>query len=177
MTSESNEQILTNLVASYWDGVWAFLYSQTQNVDVTNDLAQDTFILACQRIHQVRDISRMKSWLFSIAKNRCRDHYKSAWVRKVSPQGDHRAFESVTGGLSAEQQMLSELEQSELWSAIFQLSPRLREVLLLRLREDLSFRETAEILGINESTTRSRYNRAVEKLRLRFQTGGVAGEL
>lgn len=164
--------MLSELIHTYWRSIWAFIYSMTGDADLTSDLAQDTFVRACQRFSQLRDATHVKTWLFSIAKNRCRDHYKSAWVRKVVPFGTSAALAPLATVPSVEQEVLQEVERNDVWQAIFSLKAEFREVVLLRVREDLAFREVAAVLGIREGTARSRYVRAVSQLRAKLGEGG-----
>lgn len=165
-----------DLITAYWEKVWAFVYTVTRDPHLTDDITQDTFVAACQSLDQVREANTLKAWLFTIARNRCRDHFRSADFRRRTAASDEY-MTTLSNGLalqvpSAEEEALGEIEGNTLWQRILRLKDSYREVLILHIKADLPFAEVAKILGIPERTARTRYRRAIEKLR-QMTGGGV----
>jgi RNA polymerase sigma factor (sigma-70 family) len=172
MSDRYSKEFFEHMVSMHWQSVWAFVYSLLGDAHLAGDISQDTFIIAATRIHQLRDLTRLKPWLFTIARHRCTDLLRSGWSTKVVSMGDD--FGGVAGMAmeNVEEETMSRIQRHTLWNAILGLKQGFREVMVLRVREELSFRDIAKVLKIREGTARSRYIRAVEQLRSEMVKGG-----
>lgn len=137
---------------------------------MTDDLTQDVFVRAYTNLDQFRNESSYKTWLFSIARNRCKDFQKSAFFRRVVLVDIHRTQALAPEHMSAEDEAVRTIESNELWKAILTLKKPYREVVILHMREDMTFAQIANVLGIPEVTARVRYRRALQQLRAGFVT-------
>ncbi len=72
---------------TYADDVKRFIFSKTKNKDVTNDLVQEVFIKVHTKIETLQNVGRLKSWLFTIAKNTVLDYFKSSQKEGNTEQG------------------------------------------------------------------------------------------
>jgi len=154
----------------YWNPVWAFVFSHVHNQHLTDDLTQDIFVTVLENVHKVRDTSRIKSWLFTVAKNKCSDHYRSAWIKRIVLSN-----ELEPQNVSAET-IESHIENNELWSTILGMKKIYREVIILRMNADMSFAEIADVLHIPAITVRVRYRRALQEARKLFVERGYSSE-
>ncbi len=111
------------------------------------------------------------TWLYRIAHNRLGDHWRAMKYRPAAPEdGDERAAR-IPDPDTPERQ-LSEFEQRRrLQLALDALPPEQREVVLLRLEQELSLEEIGTITGVGRETVKSRLRYAMDKLRT-----GLAGE-
>lgn len=161
MRVNANQDLLSSLMDEFSQGVWSYVYSMTKDTTTADDLAQEVFIQAYKSIHQFRQDSTVKTWLFAIAKNKVKDHFRSAFVRKVTvlDQVESEAMESV------EVQVLDSLQRNAVWDALFHLPADYREVVVLHAKEDLSFKQVGAVMGLSEATARVKYHRAVQQLR------------
>lgn len=157
---------------SYFSGIWAYVYARTRNHHAADDLTQEVFIRALTNLDKFRHQSSHKTWLYSIARNLCKDYAKSAFIRRVVPLSEWRFHSSQSTQSDVEDLVLHEILSDELWNHIFRLGIAHREVILLHLKEDLTFRQISEITGEKEVTVRARYRRAVERLRKLMHGGG-----
>jgi RNA polymerase sigma-70 factor (ECF subfamily) len=131
------------------------------------DLAGEVFLRAFATRHRYRpSYPSARPWLWGIAANLIRDHFRSRArrdraYRKVPPLPDSEAdpSEDATNRLTAEE------ERPKLVAAMKQLRREDTEVLLLFAVADLSYAEIAEVLDIAEGTVRSRLSRIRSKLR------------
>lgn len=145
------------------------------------DVTQEVF-LHVQRAIDGYDPSReLGPWVFTIAINKLRDHWRARRRRDVF---DGASLDQEELGLepsSREDGPLPRLEASEerrlLSAAIDELPESLRATLMLRIFEGLSFAEIGTLLGRNEAAVRKRYSRALEELReqLARRATGIAG--
>ena len=132
-------------------------YYYLGNRELAEDVTQDVFIKLLTNRPALEE-GREKAWLLKVALNRCRDLWRSAWIKKVVL--GHPAFESFPApdeiGRMADQQSLAE--------AVNRLKPEFKEVVLLFYYQGFSVAEISDMLQIAEGTVSSRLSRARERL-------------
>lgn len=121
------------------------------------DVTQDVFVkLLVNR--PVLYPGREKSWLLKVTLNKCRDLWRSSWVRKVIL--GHPSFELFP----ADDEIGRAADSISLAEAVSRLSPEFKEVVLLHYYQGYSVAEIAEMLGVAEGTVSSRLSRARSKM-------------
>lgn len=140
--------------------------------DIGAELASEVFTIAfANRRHFRSDVDDARPWLYGIASNLARRHARS-WRRR------HRAGQRSVGGNviwldpDAEDRIHAERVRHVLIEAISKLRRDEREVLVLRVLSDLSYREVATALDIPLGTVRSRLSRAKQAVRDRLIAAG-----
>ena len=125
--------------------------------EMAEDVTQDVFVKLLSNRPELEE-GKEKAWLLKVALNRCRDLWRSSWIRKVIL--GHPGFECFPApdeiGKMADQYALAE--------AVSHLKPEFKEVVLLFYYQGFSVTEIAELLQIAEGTVSSRLSRAREKL-------------
>ena len=117
------------------------------------DAAQESILIAYQKLPTLRDRSRFRPWLLRILTHEC---YAILRQRK-----SRVPFESLP---DQEAPAVSETSE-DLWQAVCDLSEQLRSVVVLYYYEGFSARKTGEILGISEANVKTRLSRARKRLR------------
>jgi RNA polymerase sigma-70 factor (ECF subfamily) len=156
-------ELIALLIARYERALLAFLRRATAGAPEAEDLFQETWIRVVRSAHTYDPTYRFSTWLFRIAWNQVRDH----WRRRKSSPG----VESETGlsahpaaAPSAEQAVLAR-ERAALASALVQeLPPRLAEAIGLRFFEELTEKEMAARLGVPAGTVKSRVHHGLKQL-------------
>jgi RNA polymerase sigma-70 factor, ECF subfamily len=144
----------------------------TKDHYAADDLTQEVFARAFTGLEGFRHESSHKTWLYRIARNLCRDYARSAFVRRVIPTaGSLLDIHPHSKRSPVEDDAVQSILTEELWNQIFKLNVHQREVVLLHLKENLNFREIADITRAKEVTVRARYRRAVEHLKAMFHGG------
>jgi len=135
---------------------------------LAEDLVQETFLRVLHAIGQYRYPRPFKPWLYAIATNLARDHYKRAEMRySDSASDDPMQWESAndpTNGI--EERLLSASEAQRVATAVSTLADHQRETIVLRYYQDLSLAEIADALGIPVGTVKSRLNLGLKRLRV-----------
>jgi len=147
------------LVESYWDRIYRWLYHLTHDRHTAEDLAQETFLKAFANLTKFRAGSNFRAWLFRIAHNNFVNLRRAAARRRDALPEDLPA----PGDGPAEQAALGE-ERALLARAVRELPDDFRAAFLLRIEEGLSFRQIASILGLTEETARWRVFKARQRL-------------
>lgn len=130
----------------------------TGDADEAADLAQRAFVRAFLRADGFRGEAHLRTWLFRIAINLCKNHVRDrARLRPLAdePSVAPRADERIDAG-----RRLARLQ-----AAITKLPPRQRAVVDLRVYEDLPFSEIARLLGSNVVAAKVNFHYAMKKLR------------
>lgn len=126
-----------------------------------DEVVQETFVKAFNAIESFRGESSFKSWLLRIATNtalnaiRSRDRHSASDIADLDIKSVHRGFDRLE-----EQQTANILR-----AAVAQLPPKQRQALELRIYEDLSFKEVAEIMECPFDTAKANFRHAVTNLK------------
>lgn len=151
----------SQFVDLYQGRVFGFIKRMTPNAEEAADLTQEVFIRAFQHFHKFDLRSSVKTWLFKIAHNLCIDQSRRR-ARTPEPSslyGDRTSDEIIEISDTEWQPdlVVADAEFAEaLETAIARMSEKLRVVLLMHDREDLSYEEIAELLAIPIGTVKSR---------------------
>lgn len=143
-------------VETYYDPLLRYLFRLVQDHQGAEDVCQELFIRAIQRIDQVRDPKGFKTWLYRIATNLAHDYLR---CRKDTPVPEVLPESVSTDDV---EQLRERLYVAQTLGI---LSSEHREVLLLRFYEDMSLQEISEVLEIPLGTVKSRLHHALRQLR------------
>ena len=150
----------------YAPGAYRLCYGLVLNAQDAEDVLQDSFVYAFKNLARF-DSARasFKTWLYTIAVSRCRNTYR----RKRMPLVDIAQMFGL--GIAApwhespEAESAREAARITVNTALTDLSPLLREAVVLRYGQGLTFREIAEVMDCPLKTAESRVRLAHEKLR------------
>lgn len=154
--------------------IYALAYGFTGSVEDARDAAQETFVAAYRNLRNFRGEAKVSSWLHRIAVNQCITRQRRARVRAET--GIEDAVESSGESFLATSEHASPARAAEVKErteavrrAVAALTPELREVVLLKEFEGLTFQEIAEALQVPLSTVKSRLYTALRQLRMRLE--------
>jgi RNA polymerase sigma-70 factor (ECF subfamily) len=133
---------------------------------LADELLQETFLIATRDAASLEAAGSPRAWLLGIARNLFREHVRKAARRRTVELPDDVAENPAT---EADHRL------DLIRSAIGELPEAQREVLALRLKDDLCYAEIAEMLGIPIGTVRSRLHQALRRLRLCLMEQGEVG--
>jgi RNA polymerase sigma-70 factor (ECF subfamily) len=149
------------IVRLHWRKVFNVAYKFVGRHDEAEDLTQDIFLKIFKALHTFDRRANFTTWLISISRNLCIDHYRS--IRKeretVARDIDAGTLTPASPDRSPESQ-LEQLDVKQLVrQALAELPPSLREAVVLRDLQEFSYLEIAERLHVPEGTVKSRINR------------------
>lgn len=150
----------SELVARYQDRIYRFLLRMTRSQEDARELAQETFLSACQALPRWRPSARLSTWLFRIARNQALDRLRRARRVEFVPLDDALAGQLPADTPTPEAALQGRQRIAALEGALARLSVEHREILLLRDIEDMPYDDIAEVLGIGLGTVKSRIARA-----------------
>jgi RNA polymerase sigma-70 factor (ECF subfamily) len=151
------------VVRRYQRRVYAVAFRIVRRHDVADDVTQEAFIRAHQALSSFDPARPFGPWICRIAANLAINHVRSPQSREAPLPEDHGETPSPAPG--PEEGLLDREGREVLQRALVHLPAEQRAVFVLRVHEDLSYKEIAEALDISVGTVMSRLSRAREKLR------------
>ena len=148
------------LVRTYQEPVYRLLLKLSGDVELSRDLAQETFIRALGALHSFRAGAAIRPWLFKIANNLFLDH-----VRAKKPESLEALYEDGLEAGGEDPAIARTAITLDLEAALAHLPVTWRQALVLRHQEDLPYEEIAEILGVPLGTAKTWLFRGRERLR------------
>jgi RNA polymerase sigma-70 factor (ECF subfamily) len=154
------------IVKQYWRKVFNVAYKFVGKHDEAEDLAQDIFLKIFKSLDTFDRRANFQTWLISVSRNLCIDHYRS--VRKERETIDRDVDAGQLTPASAEVSPMAALEQRDrvalLRQALGALPETLRTAVMMRDIQELSYQEIADQLRLPEGTVKSRINRGRTEL-------------
>jgi RNA polymerase sigma-70 factor (ECF subfamily) len=149
------------IVRAHWRKVFNLAYKFVGRHDEAEDLTQDIFLKIFKALHTFDRRANFQTWIISISRNFCIDHYRS--VRKERETMARDVDPSTLTPVARERGPLGQLEQQDLKHlirvALAELPAALREAVVMRDLKEYSYQEIATALGLPEGTVKSRINR------------------
>ena len=155
----ANDVDFENLVTRHYGPLYQFAFSLTRDEAEACDLTQQTFCIWAAKGHQLRDVTKVKTWLFTTL------HREFLGSRRRQTRFPHIELEYAAAELPVvSPATINQLDSEQLLQALGQLDEIYRAAVMLFYIEDYSYNEIAEILGIPLGTVKSRLTRGLEKL-------------
>jgi len=158
--TQAEEETLAALVSQYSGTLYRVAYSVLRNAADAEDAVQEAFMRVLRHretLHEVRD---QRVWLIRIVWNIVLDRKRRAKTRPETDDVAELARVLPAGGLSAEERASAAQHHASVLACVEQLPAKERQVLMLSAFEELTSVEIASVLGITESSVRSRLFRA-----------------
>jgi RNA polymerase sigma-70 factor (ECF subfamily) len=154
--------------------IYALAYGILGSVEDARDASQETFIAAYRNLQGFRGEAKVSSWLHRIAVNQCISRQRRARVRAETGLEDEvessgEGLLSTRAGDSPARASESKQRAEAVRRAVASLPQELREVVLMKEFEELTFQEIADALQVPLSTVKSRLYTALRQLRLRLE--------
>jgi len=170
------------IVRTHRRKVFNIAYKFTGRHDEAEDLTQDIFLKIFKSLHTFDRRANFQTWLVSVSRNLCIDHYRSVRKERETINRDVDAGELTppAPGQTAYQALEQKDRVELLRKAMAELPLTLREAVIKRDIQELSYQEIADQLHLPEGTVKSRINRGRTELarqvqRLREQDERVTG--
>ena len=164
-----NEAAIAELISRHQSKIYSFIYSKISDRDLTDDIFQDTFIKVINKLKSgnYNEEGKFLSWVMRIAHNLVVDHFRS--TKKMPFNRDTDDF-SVFGRMvddvpTIEKKMIGLQIEEDLRLLIEELPEEQKEVLVLRMYNDMSFLEIAEQTNVSINTALGRMRYALMNLR------------
>lgn len=156
--------------------IFALTYGMLGREEDARDATQETFLAAFRSIRAFRGEAKVSSWLHRIAVNQCITKKRRAKVRSEAPLEDEEEKNSANFAAPIEHLPARIVEAREkveaVRRAVNSLPTELRQVVVMKEFEELTFRQIADVLELPLSTVKSRLYTALRQLEMRLQKFG-----
>jgi RNA polymerase sigma-70 factor (ECF subfamily) len=161
------------LVRRWERRIFALTYGILGREEDARDATQETFFAAFRNLRGFRGEAKVSSWLHRIAVNQCISRQRRAKVRRESALDDEQNNDAATFAAPVSESPVRVVEGRQetlaVRRAINSLPLELRQVVVMKEFEELTFREIADVLDLPLSTVKSRLYTALKQLQMRLQ--------
>jgi RNA polymerase sigma-70 factor (ECF subfamily) len=154
------------LLERYQKPIYSLMIRLTGSADTAEDLTQETFVRAFERLHQFRKDKRFFPWIYAIAVNRGRDHLRRRGIRRdifAEESDDFPTADPFSEDCSRQPDCAATV--AEIADAMARLPLKYREPLLLYYREEFSVREIADAMAVSDAAVKVRLHRGRNLIR------------
>jgi RNA polymerase sigma-70 factor (ECF subfamily) len=151
------------LVKRHLQTTYLFFLKFTKDPMDAEDLAQDVFIKLFQSLHNFRFEAAFTSYLYRIQLNAANSFIRKARWKKYL----HLDQTTETG--SYDQKLEQEWSKKEIWNLVATLPKMQRMVIIMRIAQDLPYKDISGILGISEGSAKVNYHHGISQLKNRFK--------
>ena len=164
-----DESALASLIERHQSKIYGFIYSKVNDRDLSDDIFQDTFIKVIKTLKtkSYNEEGKFLPWVMRIAHNLVVDHFRKAKKMPFQRETEeYSIFNYMTDNASTiESQMITEQVEVDLTRLLDELPDDQKEVLVMRMYQDLSFKEIADLTGVSINTALGRMRYALLNLR------------
>jgi RNA polymerase sigma-70 factor (ECF subfamily) len=166
---QGKEVALGVLIKRHQQRLFSFIYSKVKDRDITEDIFQDTFIKVIKTLKKgnYNEEGKFLPWVMRIAHNLVIDHFRKSNRMPSFKNTDEFDIFSVIGdgNLNAEKQLIQEQIFADVRHLVNELPEEQKEVLIMRMYRDMSFKEISENTGVSINTALGRMRYALINMR------------
>ncbi|NWQ43240.1 sigma-70 family RNA polymerase sigma factor [Bacillus sp. EB106-08-02-XG196] len=166
--SEDKELLMEEIMNQYGQEILQLAYSYVNNRAIAEDLTQGIFVKCYKSLHTYNGKSKLRTWLWRIAINHCKDFHRSWYTKNVVITGEEMPSNGTKKEL-VEQAVIQQEEDDELIAAIMTLPIKYRVVIYLFYYEEMPLKEIAVVTDTGINTVKTRLRRAKELLKERLE--------
>ncbi len=166
---KGDESALSLLIERHQSKIYGFIYSKVSDRDISNDIFQDTFmkVIRTLKTKSYNEEGKFLPWVMRIAHNLIVDYYRNNKKMPMQRDTDEFSVFSVIhdNNPNIESQIIGLQIETDLRKLIEELPEDQKEVLVMRMYQDLSFKEISDLTGVSINTALGRMRYALMNLR------------
>jgi RNA polymerase sigma-70 factor (ECF subfamily) len=164
-----DENALTILINRHQSKIYGFIYSKLSDRDISDDIFQDTFIKVIKTLksNSYNEEGKFLPWVMRISHNLIIDHYRRNKKMPMYRETEEFSIFSIMSDNvpNIESKLITTQVENDLRKLIEELPAEQKEVLMMRMYQDLSFKEISETTGVSINTALGRMRYAIMNLR------------
>ncbi|HOO55685.1 MAG TPA: RNA polymerase sigma factor [bacterium] len=165
-----DHEAFNDVIKEYHREIYFLTLRMVKKAEDAEDLTQQTFINAFEKIGSFRGDSSLKTWLYQIALNLCRTHLRKKRVvvelnENILNEGSYN--DSPLGSILKTEQ--GELAKAEL----DKLSEKQKMAVILRVFHDMEYKQIGDIIHCSEKTAKVNFHYGIDKLRKKMKENGI----
>ena len=166
---DGDENALAILIKRHQSKIFGFIYSKVSDRDIADDIFQDTFIKVIKtlKLNSYNEEGKFLPWVMRISHNLIVDHFRKNKKMPMYRETEEFSIFSIMTDSSpnVENRIITEQVENDLQRLINELPDDQKEVLQMRIYQDLSFKEIADMTGVSINTALGRMRYALMNLR------------
>ncbi|MCO6148856.1 RNA polymerase sigma factor [Flavobacterium sp. NRK1] len=166
---DGDENALATLINRHQSKIYGFIYSKVTDRDISDDIFQDTFIKVIKTLksNSYNEEGKFLPWVMRISHNLIVDHFRRNKKMPMFRETEEFSIFSIMTDNSpnVENRIITEQVENDLQRLIEELPEDQKEVLQMRIYQDLSFKEIADLTGVSINTALGRMRYALMNLR------------
>lgn len=152
----------TELYDEYFEKIYNFIFFRVSHKETAEDLTSLTFIKTLENIDKFKvEYGFFSSWLYKIARNNIIDHYRSK--KDVQDIDNYKDIKDVDIDIDNDIDIKYQFKKVEKY--VKELTPEQREILIMRVWDQLSYREISKIVGKSEENCKVIFSRSIKTIR------------
>jgi RNA polymerase sigma-70 factor (ECF subfamily) len=164
-----NENALSTLINRHQSKIYGFIYSKISDRDISDDIFQDTFIKVIKTLksNSYNEEGKFLPWVMRIAHNLIIDHFRRTKKMPMYRETEEFSIFSIMSDNvpNIESKLITSQVEADLRKLIEELPDDQKEVLMMRIYQDLSFKEISELTGVSINTALGRMRYALMNIR------------
>jgi RNA polymerase sigma-70 factor (ECF subfamily) len=164
-----DESALAVLIKRHESKIYGFIYSKVADREVSNDIFQDTFIKVIKTLktQSYNEEGKFLPWIMRIAHNLIIDFYRKSKKMPLFRETEDFSIFSIMSddSLTIENQIIADQVEVDIRRLVEELPQDQKEVLIMRMYQDMSFKEISETTGVSINTALGRMRYAIMNLR------------
>ncbi|MBB4826120.1 RNA polymerase sigma-70 factor (ECF subfamily) [Sporosarcina luteola] len=163
MDKTEKDMMLETIMIDYGNELTRLAYSYVKDPEMAKDMVQNAFIKCYKNLHSFRNDAHIKTWLYRITINECKDYLKS-WNYKMVQVKNLINETARSFSPSVEKTVMDRYKSEEMKDTLFSIPIIYREVVFLYYYNSLNSEEIAIVLDLSVHTVKTRLRRAKQKL-------------
>jgi RNA polymerase sigma-70 factor (ECF subfamily) len=164
-----DEKSLEVLIKRHQSKIYGFIYSKISDRDISNDIFQDTFVKVIKTLKSssYNEEGKFLPWVMRISHNLIIDHFRKNKKMPMFRETEDFSIFSIMSdnSFTIEDRLITVQIEKDLKKLIEELPSDQKEVLVLRIYQDMSFKEISELTGVSINTALGRMRYALMNLR------------
>ena len=164
-----DENALSILINRHQSKIYGFIYSKLSDRDISDDIFQDTFIKVIKTLksNSYNEEGKFLPWVMRISHNLIIDHFRRTKKMPMNRETEEFSIFSIMSDNvpNIESKLITAQVENDLRKLIEELPSEQKEVLMMRMYQDLSFKEISEMTGVSINTALGRMRYAIMNLR------------
>ncbi|MCM3598113.1 sigma-70 family RNA polymerase sigma factor [Metabacillus idriensis] len=165
--SYKDDDHLSELISTYSKSLRKIAWRYIKDHHLAEDIVQEVFITYITHHDRIREDCSIRTWLYKVTENKCKDYLRTNYYRNVTPANDFLFIYQMT----PESEIIDQQTKEELLHHIYYLPKKYQEILYLFYVKELKLKEVEQHLNMNLSTVKTRLLRG--KCLLKISMKGI----
>lgn len=171
---ENIDAVIEDLMTEYGTELTSLAFSYVKDYAQTKDIVQNVFINCYQNLHKFKGESSVKTWLYRMTTNQCKDYLKSSYFRRIFSFAKIEKEEQTE--INPEANLLNKDRDTRVKKIVLSLTPKYKEIIFLYYYKDFSVEEISTILKVSANTVKTRLARGRGRLKKLLEEEGFEWE-